>query len=172
MDIKANIERYYNVSASGQMNYLLHHKLTGFVTYSSVSNYAYYILLQLYEFSMPPYTYQSQLLTILGILFMGMMFLYPNKSELSTKSRIGVLAIIIMIFLGTFSIQLFTWSPVGNLNSVAIQARYFIPLLGLLPFVFGLNNNSIEYEKINKIMMVMINVLLAGFIMLTVCKCY
>ena len=162
-----------NVSMTGQIDYLSSHLLSAFVTYANVFNYAYFMFEGMFSFGMADWVYESKLLTLIGLLFMGsIIFLYPNKIKLSTKSRICVLIVILIIFLGTFTIQLLTWTSVGLLYDVSIQARYFIPLFGLLPFVFGLNNSSVEDEKINKIMIVMTVVLLSTFVILTVCRFY
>ena len=162
-----------NVSMQGQINYLSNHLLSTIVTYANSFNFIYYMFAGLYSFSMVEFSYESQLLTLFGLLFMGaIIFLYPNKLEISTKSRIGVLIVALMIFIGTFTIQLLTWTSVGKLYDVSLQPRYFIPLFALLPFVFGLNNNTSEDEKINKFIMIMVMVLLSGFSILTVCRFY
>lgn len=162
-----------NVSMSGQINYLSNHLFTTFVTYANAFNYFAVKFKGMFYFGVPPFDYESELLTIFGLLFMGaIIFLYPHKTELSKKSRIGALIVILIIFFGTFTIQLLTWSSVGVLYGVDIQPRYFIPLLGLLPLVFGLNNNSGDDEKINKMMIIMTVVLLSAFVILTVCRFY
>ena len=122
---------------------------------------------------MADWAYESKLMTILGLLFMGaVIFLYPNKVELSTRTRVGALITALIIFFGTFTIQLLNWSPVGIVYSVDIQPRYFIPLLALLPLIFGLNNNSAEDEKIDKMIVLTSVVLLSSFAILTVCRFY
>ena len=163
----------HNVSMSGQINYLSSHLSNALVTYANVFNYAGQIFTGLFYFGMAEFTYDSSLLTSLGLLFMGaVIFLYPNKTEISAKSRIGALIVILIVFFGTFTIQLLTWSSVGVLYGVDVQPRYFIPLLGLLPFVFGFNNDSLEDEKIDKMIMIMSIALLSSFVILTVCRFY
>lgn len=162
-----------NVSMSGQIKYLSSHLPNALVTYANAFNYFGIIFKGMFYFGMAPFDYESELLTTLGLLFMGaIIFLYPHKIELPKKSRIGALIVILIIFFGTFTIQLLTWSSVGVLYGVDVQPRYFIPLLGLLPFIFGLNNNSSEDEIINKMMIVMTVVLLSAFVILTACRFY
>lgn len=162
-----------NVSMSGQIGYLSSHLLKAAVAYGNAFNYLEHIFSGLFYFGMADWAYESKLMTILGLLFMGaVIFLYPNKVELSTRTRVGALITALIIFFGTFTIQLLNWSPVGIVYSVDIQPRYFIPLLALLPLIFGLNNNSAEDEKIDKMIVLTSVVLLSSFAILTVCRFY
>ena len=163
----------HNVSMSGQINYLSGHLANTLVTYANAFNYVGQTFAGLFYFGMAEFSYESKLLTVLGLLFMGaVIFLYPIKIEISNRSRIGALIVISIVFLGTFTIQLLTWSTVGKLYGVDVQPRYFIPLLALLPFIFGFNNNSAEDEKIDKMIILMSVVLLSSFTLLTVCRFY
>lgn len=83
------------------------------------------------------------------------LFAYPQKTKFDKKTRIGSLIVFIIIYVGTFFVQLLTWANVGDMN-VGVHMRYFIPLLALIPIIFQLNFNKINAEKFDKYMMVFI----------------
>lgn len=161
-----------NVSMSGQIGYMSNHLAESFVTFANAFDYIGIVMSSMFLFSFPPFTYESNLFTCIGVIFIGaVIFLYPNKNEFDIKSRIAVLIVMIIVFFGTFIIQLLTWSSVGVLYGVDIQSRYFIPLLALAPFALGLNNFC-DDEKIDKIVILTSVFLLSSFIILTVCRFY
>ena len=49
----------------------------------------------------------------------------------------------LIIYIGTCTIQLLTWSPVGKIRP-GVSIRYFIPLVALIPILAGLPK---EYKK-------------------------
>lgn len=173
LSYRANYFIEHNVSMSGQINYLAGHLPQAFVTFANAFDYIGIVLFGMFSFSFPPFVYESNLFTLLGLLFVGsVVFLYPNKNELSNKLRIGLLLVVLIVFFGTFTIQLLNWSSVGILYGVDIQSRYFIPLLGLLPLIFGFNKSVDDEEKVNKIIMLISIVLLSALVILTVCRWY
>ena len=173
LSYRANYFIEHNVSMSGQINYLAGHLPQAFVTFANAFDYIGIVLFGMFSFSFPPFVYESNLFTLLGLLFVGsVVFLYPYKNELSNKLRIGLLLVVLIVFFGTFTIQLLNWSSVGILYGVDIQSRYFIPLLGLLPLIFGFNKSVDDEEKVNKIIMLISIVLLSALVILTVCRWY
>ena len=162
-----------NVSMQSQLGYLSTHLKSTAVTFANVFNYIGVIIPWFFLFSFPPFSYESELLTVIGIMFMGaVIFLYPSKDKLTYRTRIGLLIIMLIVFYGTFTIQLLTWSSVGVLYGVDLQARYFIPLLALAPFVFGLNNSRPSDKKIDLMIIIVSGVLLSAFNILTLCRFY
>ena len=81
------------------------------------------------------------------------LFAYPQKVKFDKRTKIGALTVFIIIYIGTFFVQLLTWSNVGNME-VGVHMRYFIPLLGLIPIIFQIN--KMDNEKFDKYMMVFI----------------
>ena len=77
----------------------------------------------------------------------------------------------VIIYVGTFFVQLLTWANVGDMN-VGVHMRYFIPLLALIPIIFQLNFNKIDAEKFDKYMMVFIIGFMATLILAIVFRFY
>lgn len=84
------------------------------------------------------YTDSYVLITVLLQLFIAfVLFLYPRDVEFDLKTRIGCILVILMGYIGICTAQLLTWSYVGEIN-LGLSLRYFIPLLALIPIVFGI----------------------------------
>ena len=170
---RANYFLENNVSMQAQFGYLSAHLKSSAVTFANVFNYIGVIMSWMFLFSFPPFSYESDLLTVIGLMFMGaVIFLYPNKDKLSSWTRIGLLIVMLIVFYGTFTIQLLTWSSVGVLYGVDLQARYFIPLLAMAPFVFGVNSTHSDDKKIDLMIIIASIVLLSAFNILTLCRFY
>jgi uncharacterized membrane protein len=104
-----------------------------------------------------------------SIFFIGILFLYPDKSFINLKSRVYGLLMVGIYLLGFRIIQFLNWTPVGQLHNIeGMNCRYFIPLLGFLPFVFGINNKIFKKINRNKIDIIKIDnfviILIIGFI--------
>ena len=78
-----------------------------------------------------------------------------------------------VIFCGTYIIQLLTWTGVGGLYEIqGTHARYFIPLIALAPFTFGVNNHATPDDKIDKLIIVFAIGFLAATLILTAVTFY
>lgn len=78
-----------------------------------------------------------------------------------------------VIFCGTYIIQLLTWTDMGGLYEIqGTQARYFIPLIALAPFTFGVNNHATPDDKIDKLIIVFAIGFLAATLILTAVTFY
>ena len=71
------------------------------------------------------------------------LFAYPSKVKFDLKTKLGSLFIFIVVYLGTFFVQLLTWADVGDMN-VGVHIRYFIPLMCLIPIICQINFSSNE----------------------------
>lgn len=76
------------------------------------------------------------------------LFAYPKNVKFELKTKIGVLLILLMIYVGTAFIQLLTWASVGRLN-LGLSARYFIPLYALIPIIVSLKIKKLDALKEN-----------------------
>ena len=87
--------------------------------------------------------------------------------------NILVLAILLIIYVGTAFIQLLTWASVGYLN-LGLSTRYFIPLFALLPIIVSLKIKKFNVSKENydKYAMVFIIAFMATLIMSFATKYY
>lgn len=85
------------------------------------------------------YTDTYFLITPLLLIFLALtMFFYPKNIEFKPKTKIGVIFVLLLVYVGTCIVQLLTWSNVGE-SSLGISIRYFIPLLAFLPIIFNFN---------------------------------
>jgi uncharacterized membrane protein len=109
--------------------------------------------------------------TIYPLFLSSICFLYPHKLTINVKSRIGSFLTVYIIFVGTYITLLLSWTPVGSINNIwMVQLRYFIPLIPLLPFTFGINNQIMKIERIDNILIVLTIGFLALLPVLTVIK--
>lgn len=99
-----------------------------------------------YSGGTPNHHYEDSyiIITILIELFLAfILFIYPREVKFDKKTKIGVILIMLIIYIGTCTIQLLTWSPVGKIRP-GVSIRYFIPLVALIPILAGLPK---EYKK-------------------------
>lgn len=86
----------------------------------------------------------------LGTLYTGfytaVMLLYPNSHRLRKSTSGWLFFLILLITISTLIIFYFTWTPTGLSDVLGSQPRYYIPLLALLPMVFGLNNGVAQNQ--------------------------
>ena len=83
-------------------------------------------------------SFNSLFLMYLG----GICLLYP-KPKIELKPRIGALLVLLMLYFGTYIVFMLSWTPVGQLTPIGVQPRYFFPAFALIPFIFGINNDTI-----------------------------
>lgn len=132
-----------HVNATLQLDYVRHNIVEFSIMLFNLPNYLYDTLLGLFTFSHNENIYTSNIITILLILFIGGLSLfYPLDDKFPKKVKIPVLIISMIIFIGTYLIQFFTWTPVGDTLIVGTQPRYFITLFALAPICFNLNKNE------------------------------
>lgn len=68
-------------------------------------------------------------------IFMAIVLLaYPKKDGLKSKTKIGALVVLLIVYIGTCFVQLLTWAYVGEMG-LGICLRYFIPLFALVPLI-------------------------------------
>ncbi len=165
---------YYNSTA--QVGYLLSHPSQLVIAINFALNNLGYILSSLFTFSYPHtgHMHNSDFISPIYQLFLGVLiFLYPLKEKFSRNFRIVSLAIVILVYIGTFMVQLLTWTPVGSIYTEGIQARYFLPLFILLLFIFNFNDKlGVDTEKIDNYIVVLILGFLAATVLCLVCGCY
>lgn len=137
----------YNVNPSEQIDYVLAHKKDAII---SILQYPKYIDSNLLFNTLNLYfnKYNSLYLLFLG----GVILLYPME-KFQLKSRVVALFTCIFVYFGTYFSFLLTWTPVGVLKVWGMQPRYFLPLFGLLPFIFGFNNFDGDKSTIDNCLM-------------------
>ena len=86
-------------------------------------------------------------ITVLIWIFLALTLLfYQKKPKFDLKARLGSLAILLMIYVGTCFIQLLTWADVGQTN-IGVSTRYFIPLFALLPIIVSFKTDRLDRFK-------------------------
>lgn len=164
----------HNVSLSGQLNFIFNHIPDSIVMLFRMPNYLEYCLPHFSFYGFPPFEYSSKFISTIYQLFLGsIIFLYPHNNEISFRDRFAGFFVIAVIFCGTYIIQLLTWTGVGGLYEIqGTQARYFIPLIALAPFTFGVNNHATPDDKIDKLIIVFAIGFLAATLILTAVTFY
>jgi len=156
-----------NVSPVGQIEYMLNNSLETFLMFCNFPNYISGTFGMFFIMEIPPWQYTSSFINIIYPLFIGaLILLYPIKDKLPIRMRIGVLIVAAMVIVGTFLIQLLTWTSVGEIFSIqGVQFRYFIPLFILFPLILNFSDNQDASEKIDKMVFVLTLVFAASLVL-------
>lgn len=107
---------------------------------------------------------------LLQLFFAAVLLIYPRNVKFEGKTRVGLILLILIIYVGTCVIQLLTWSPVGDIL-LGISVRYFIPLLALIPIIGGIYSEKVN-EDINHYTMVFTIAFAAALILACATKYY
>ncbi len=130
-----------NVNVSNQINYILLHPYDFIIEFLHLFNSIPYIFggfFTFYSYTIEGGQYvASAFISFLLTLFVAFISIYPDNTKINLKSRIGTLIVFIIIYVGTFIVQLLSWSPVGQLTLQGALPRYFLVLFALLPFIFS-----------------------------------
>ena len=125
---------------TGQMNYVLSHPMFMVDFFSQIFTYniakIFYGTFNFFGAAQKThYSDSYHLIVATLLLFLAVMLLaYPKRVKFNTKTRIGTLFVVLIIYVGTCFIQLLTWASVGKLN-LGLSTRYFIPLFALFPVI-------------------------------------
>ena len=146
---------WHHVNSTEQMNYMLAHKKESIIEILQLPNYFKVDLLFRWD------DFNSVYLMFLG----AVSFLYPCE-RFNIKTKIGALLVGVIFYIGTYLILLLTWTPIGQLNQIiGVQERYFIPILFLIPFVFGFNHMQGDKSELDKYI-IMITILFISFMLM------
>ena len=125
---------------TGQMNYVLSHPMFMVDFFSQIFTYniakIFYGTFNFFGAAQKThYSDSYHLIVATLLLFLAVILLaYPKRVKFNTKTRIGTLFVVLIIYVGTCFIQLLTWASVGKLN-LGLSTRYFIPLFALFPVI-------------------------------------
>lgn len=140
----------YGINSTLQINFISSHLSMFLALLCSLPNCLYDALMGLFQFSYNEHIYTGNLISMLLIMFIGATTLfYPLDEKFDLKTRIGALAVSVIIFVATYLIQFFTWTPVGQMAIVGTQSRYFLPLFALAPIIFNLSNHDTDLDLEN-----------------------
>ena len=104
-----------------------------------------------------------------ALFFILFSIFYKEDIVLSKKKRIILLIMLILSYLGTYGIFYLTYTPIGSGEILGVQARYFIPVIALLPLIINWDEKSVEKYKY---IMTFIILFLTGLILLTATHYY
>ncbi len=153
-----------NVSASGQIDYLLANPLIALQRFVETYTTALPTIIdRFFYFSNSVRDYSSSLLAGLYFVFFILFSVFYCDLKIDLKTRLKGFLILVLIYGGVMAVQYLTWSPVGGENVTrGVFSRYFMPLLIFLPFVFGYD------KKDNKILVLTIAIcFISAMLMLT-----
>ena len=124
-----------NVNSTEQISYIMSHKKD---TLIQILNFPKYFEVDFYSSAR---TFSFSNYTSFYLMFLGAVFLFYPTEKFNRVSRLGALCVVIMLYYGTYLTLLLSWTPIGQLdNIIGGQPRYFLPLLALFPFIFGINH--------------------------------
>jgi uncharacterized membrane protein len=162
-----------NISSSRQINYILNNPKEATVTFLQLGNSIPVMVDDIFRFSHMYWTYLSRTLSLLYMLFFVMFSIfYPNNMDISKNNRIKLVIIAILIYIGTFLIQFLTWTPVGSTNIEGVFARYFIPLMALIPLIIGINKDILKNKNLDLIVITFVIIFISGVLILTIANFY
>lgn len=161
------------VNSTQQVKYIMAHPAKTGVMFLNFLDYIPLKFQQLFDFSLTTSVYTSRFLAFFySIYFALLTFLYPSHTRITKKSRIGTILVAALIFFGTYLVQYLSWEPVGEATVVGVFSHYLIPLLALLPFTFGLNQENELVENQDMWVVTLMVAFLAGMLILTLVNCY
>ena len=115
----------------------------------------------------------TKFLTILYFLFFfAVSIFYCNKVNLSKIKRIFLAIIFLVVYVGFYAIQYLQWTPVGLNVVLGVQARYFLPVILLIPLIINLKENKLKIKDLDSWIITLIIVFLSGLLILTISHYY
>ena len=165
-----------NVNISNQIQFLLSHPLDLLNVGANIINSFNYIFNGLFSFY--SYTIEGGLYNASGFLSLAILIafivicvIYPSEVKIRLKYRFAALLTFLVIYFGTFIVQLLSWTSVGSLNITGVHTRYFLPLFAFLPFIFSLNKDN-GNKKYDGYIFVLIIVFMVSMIFSFITKYY
>lgn len=95
------------------------------------------------------------IIVLLEIFLAIVLFAYPSDIKFDLKAKLGALFVFVVVYIGTFFVQLLTWASVGDMF-VDVHVRYFIPLFALIPIIVQFSRNPFKREMFDKYALVFI----------------
>ena len=165
-----------NVSVSGQLNYISSHPYDFLGTIPQLISNTIQIFSGFFNF----YAYTidggeycgSELVSVFLTLFVLLIAFYPSDYKIDLKTKIGAIIVFIIIYVGTFYVQLLSWSPVGQMVFNGVHTRYFLPLFALLPFIFTIFYQDENSKELDKYTIVFIILFMSAMVMSFAAKFY
>ena len=171
--VKTTFSQAYDISLQGQIDFILNNPLI------LVDLIAFIIksIPSLFIFDLNFFHYGgfngTKFLTILYfIFFFAVSIFYCNKVNLSKIKRIYLAVLFLIVYLGFYFIQYLQWTPVGSNIILGVQARYFLPILLLIPLILNLKNDKLKIKDLDHLIITLVIVFLSGLLILTISHYY
>ena len=163
---RALIMAQNNVSVSGQINYILNNKLNAFlILIKSVGGSIYTIFIHELKLYNEKYVNGYILFNLLILIIFSIVSLL-SLSKFNKKERFYLFFVFMVIYVSIFFIQFLSWTPVGSNVILGIQARYFIPILPLIPLMIG-KGYCKQIKDYNQVILMFITLILSSTLILT-----
>ena len=104
------------------------------------------------------------------LFFIGFSLFYKMDIDLNRKQRSILALIFLIVYGGIYAILYLQWSPVGSNVTLGIQARYFLPVIMLLPLI--INTKYRQIENMDIYIFTFIIICLTGLFMLPITHYY
>lgn len=165
-----------NVNISNQINYIISHPYDFIIEVLHIFNTIPHIFsgfFTFYSFRIEGGQYVgSVFISFLLTLFVAFISLYPENTKINLKSRIGALIVFVIIYVGTYLVQLLSWSPVGDLVLDGAHTRYFLVLFALLPFIFSRYISNYENQELDRYTLVLVLFFISSMVISFAAKFY
>lgn len=162
-----------NISLQGQINFILSNPwiFIDLVAYI-IKSIPYVFLVDLNFFHYGGFNGTKFLTILYFIFFFAVSIFYCNKVNLSKLKRIYLAVLFLIVYLGFYFIQYLQWTPVGSNIILGVQARYFLPILLLIPLILNLKNDKLKIKDLDHLIITLVIVFLSGLLILTISHYY
>lgn len=156
---------------SGQLNYILSSPLILLnVIWISLKSFFSLFIGDLTFFHYADYKGIKYYNLFYFIFFIGFSLLYPIKIKLSKNKRIFMILFLLLFYLGMYFIIYLEWNSIGASEILGVQARYFVPIIPLVPLAINFPFKKIKNIDLYTITFVII--FLAGLFLLPITHYY
>lgn len=159
-----------NVSSINQISYILGNPL------EFTSMFIQTLILSIYKIFIQDLTFYHQIFANNHLIYNGLyliffsILIFSQKSiELTKVKKIYSFLVFLLIYCSILLIQYLTWTPVGYWEILGVPARYFIPILPILPLAIGTN---IFKKDIDNYLILFSIIFISGMLILTLAKFY
>ena len=159
-----------NVNSTSQISYILHNPTSTAITFVKSLIFLPYLIFikdcSFFHLILFPGLAVYNALCL--IFFIAFIFLSEDLKIVKRK-KLELIILFLIIYTSIFFIQYLSWTPVGYDGILGVGARYFIPILAILPLAFGRKSNS---ENLTKYFIVFTTIFLSGMLLIIIAGFY
>lgn len=140
----------------GQINYISSHIGETILAFSTLIYKVPLLMKRMYNLTYNLFNIDYSrgiILSIVYYIYFGFVSLfYPLYEKITKIDRFKLFLIAFIILIGTYFIQLLTWSGVGNFSAGVdwgVHLRYFIPLFTLIPLIININRKNTKLQNLD-----------------------